>query len=94
MLDAKAINLPSRFDYSYHKAFVEACGQLLNDKDAAQIIVDFSRVEYIDSSGLGMLVMFQKKAATQQKKVKIRGAKGSTEEVLIIANMQKLFEFI
>ncbi len=94
MTDTKSISLPSRFDYSYHKAFTEAYSELLNSKAISQIIVDFSRVEYVDSSGLGMLVMLQKKAAAQQKKVKIKGAKGATEEVLIVANMQKLFEFI
>lgn len=94
MTDTATINLPSRFDYSYHKVFSESYNALLAEDAVRQIIIDFSRVEYIDSSGLGMLVMLQKKAAAKSKQVKIKGAKGSTGEILTIANMQKLFEFI
>jgi len=94
MSDSRAINLPSRFDYSYHKAFSDTYASILEDNSVNLIVIDFSRVEYVDSSGLGMLVMLHKKASAKSKKIKIKGAKGATEEILKVANMQKLFEFI
>ena len=48
----------------------------------------------MDSWALGMIVLLQKKCAGQLKKVKIKGASGATDEILKMANMQKLFEFI
>ena len=55
-------------------------------------IDDFSQVEYLDSSALGMLVMLQKKCAEQNKKVVIVNASGTPFEILQVANMDKIVE--
>jgi HptB-dependent secretion and biofilm anti anti-sigma factor len=67
---------------------------LLEDLSCKEIVLDFSQVEYLDSSALGMMVLLQKKASGQNIKVKIKGARGATDDILKMANMQKLFEFI
>lgn len=94
MTKGKSLALPTRFDYSFHKEFNEHCTQLIADDSASEIILDFGLVEYIDSSALGMLVIMQKKASTAGKKLKIKRARGTAEEVLKMANIQKIIEFI
>lgn len=91
-MDTKVIRLPAQFTYSYHKEFMEACNSLLTGENS-RLELDFSRVEYLDSSALGMLVLFHKKTQGKNKKIIIKGAKGVAQDVLTIANMQKLFEF-
>ncbi len=94
MSDIETLRLPSRFDYSYHRQFSELYNPVVENAQCTQIILDFSQVEYLDSSALGMMVLLQKKAAGNAIKVKIKGARGATDEILKMANMQKIFEFI
>ncbi len=94
MSNSQLVKLPSKFDYAYHKYFNETCGLLINSDDTTEIVLDFILVEYMDSSALGMLVMMQKKASNAHKKIKIKNAKGAIEEILRMANIQKLIEFI
>jgi HptB-dependent secretion and biofilm anti anti-sigma factor len=94
MSDSQLISLPSRFDYAYHKPFYDVCTEHLNKDGIKEIILDFTHVEYMDSSALGMLVMIHKKTINVMKKIKIKNARGATEEILKMANIQKLIEFI
>lgn len=92
MAQTETIVFPSRFDYSYHKEFSEKQKSVIVN-ECTEIIMDFSRVEYLDSSALGMMVMFHKKAVAANKRVSVRGAAGNTREILCMANMDKLFKF-
>jgi anti-anti-sigma factor len=94
MSDVETLRLPSRFDYSYHRQFGELYAPFVESATCKEIILDFTQVEYLDSSALGMMVLLQKKFSGQNKKVKVKGARGATEEILKMANMQKIFDFI
>ncbi len=92
MDDQFRIRLPERFDFSYHKTFYGHTYDALNQNTSQEVIVDFSEVDYLDSSALGMLVMLQKKCAEQNKKVVIENASGVPSEILQVANMGKIVE--
>jgi HptB-dependent secretion and biofilm anti anti-sigma factor len=94
MSNSQIVKLPSRFDYGYHKQFNEICSGFINSAEVNEIVLDFGIVEYLDSSALGMLVMMQKKASNSFKRLKIKNVKGATEEILRMANIQKIIEFI
>ncbi|GGY63071.1 chemotaxis locus anti-sigma factor antagonist [Cellvibrio zantedeschiae] len=94
MSGIEIIRLPSRFDYSFHRQFGDLYTPLIEGGECDDIILDFSQVEYLDSSALGMMVLLQKKSSVNNIKVKIKGARGATDEILKMANMQKIFEFI
>ena len=94
MSEIETLRLPSRFDYSYHRQFGEMYTPLIESSVCKEIILDFTQVEYLDSSALGMMVLLQKKFSTHNRKIRIKGARGATEEILKMANMQKIFEFI
>jgi anti-anti-sigma factor len=94
MSELETLRLPSRFDYSYHRQFGEMYTPLIESSDCKEIILDFTQVEYLDSSALGMMVLLQKKFSTGGRKVRVKGARGATEEILKMANMQKIFDFI
>lgn len=86
--------LPNQFDYAYHKEFQRQCTECIDDETVDGIIFDFSRVEYLDSAALGMMLMWQRRAAASHKKMMIKGAKGATAQILAMANMQRIFEYI
>lgn len=93
-MSEKILQLPERFDFGYHNKFTEQYQTRLDDESVTEITLDFSLVGYLDSSALGMMVMFQKKAKSQNVPVKIKGAKDSAKEILQIANFDRLFNIV
>lgn len=94
MSEQVALLLPSRFDYGYHKDFQRFCTESIEDETVKSIVFDFSRVEYLDSAALGMMMMWQRRAAVSGKSMSIKGAKGPTAQILTMANMQRIFDYI
>lgn len=84
------IRMAGRFDTHCRREFVEAVAQAVADA-AGEIQVDLGGVEYIDSSGLGMLLMVRESAKSAGKTVSIANASGNVRQVLDIANFHKLF---
>lgn len=88
----KVIRLPVRFDFSVHRVFTEQYEQALQKCEQGCIEVDFSLVQYLDSSALGMLVLLHKQATQKGIVVHLNGCQGTVLEILTMANMQKLFQ--
>src|SRR5688572_20577467 len=90
----ESVVLPNKFDYGYHAEFQRQCSKCIDDPTIDGIIFDFSRVEYLDSAALGMMLMWHRRATAANKKMMIKGAKGATAQILAMANMQRIFEYI
>ena len=75
--------LPSRFDFSYHTMFTQQYEAIMKECDGGRIELDFSQVQYLDSSALGMLVLLAKKnAAGKGSEIVICGAHGAANDEL------------
>lgn len=57
-----------------------------------QFIIKLAQVDYIDSSGLGVLVAIQKRALQMKGGVKIAGATGIVKELFELTRLNKIFE--
>ncbi|HTQ04706.1 MAG TPA: STAS domain-containing protein [Polyangiaceae bacterium] len=83
------IELSGRFDFScrtdFRASYVDA-------PEGTHFQVDLSRVDYVDSSALGMLLLLRDRAGDGSR-VRISGCRGQPEQVLRIANFQRLFRF-
>jgi anti-anti-sigma factor len=94
MASIDAIRMPKRFDYSssveFNSAFVAALNK--GTGDIHVVVLDAAQLEYIDSAGIGLLVMAHKKAQTAQIKISMINTKPSPREILLLANLQKLIE--
>ena len=85
------IKLVGRFDFNTHRDFRSAYEPLVSDADIRSVTVDFSGVDYLDSSALGMLLMLRDKLGGANKEVALSGVRGNVKQVLDIANFSKLF---
>ena len=85
------IKLVGRFDFNTHRDFRGAYEPLIADASVASVTVDFSGVDYLDSSALGMLLMLRDKLGGANKEVALTGVRGNVKQVLDIANFGKLF---
>lgn len=90
MTNLTAIRMPKRFDYSASGEFNAKIAEAL--ATAATITLDCMELEYIDSAGIGLLVMSQKKAQARQSKLVIVNLKSAPKEILQLANLQKIID--
>ncbi|ACE83231.1 STAS domain-containing protein [Cellvibrio japonicus] len=90
MAEAKAIRMPRRFDYSSSGDFNLAVTNALGE--SSHIVLDGEVLDYIDSAGIGLLVMAQKRAQSQQAKVSMINLKPAILEILQLANLQKIID--
>jgi anti-anti-sigma factor len=90
MTNAAVIRMPKRFDYSSSSEFNGAIATAL--EKPGTITLDCIDLEYIDSAGIGLLVMSQKKAQSRQSKLVMINLKSAPKEILGLANLQKIIE--
>lgn len=83
--------LNGRFDFSSHREFRSACDEVLQAPEIKEIEADFSRVDYLDSSALGMLLLLRERAQNANLKVALTNCTGLVQQVLDVANFQRLF---
>ncbi len=61
------------------------------DKGNRRLVMDMSRVEYIDSSGLGVMVSVLKKVKHAEGKLVLISPKSSVKQILSLTNLDKVF---
>lgn len=83
------IAVSGRFDFGIHQEFRKATEQASNG--VSTIIVDMTKVSYLDSSALGMLLVLRDKVGESKSAVRIKGANPDVKKILSIANFDKLF---
>jgi len=64
----------------------------LLDRNKKNIVIDFNRVEYIDSSFLGALVAILKHAMAQKLEVILTGMKRDVHDLLLLIRLDKVFK--
>lgn len=83
------ITLIERLSYDDHQTFHD----MLTALDAApgrRIVFDLSRLAFIDSAGLGMLIVADGFAAQRGMSVRIRGAYGVVRQLMDLVNFHTL----
>ena len=76
---------------------IEAIGrqlyELVDDQAQRKILLDFSRVRFLSSSMLGVLISLQKKSQAIKGQVAICGLRGDLKKPFEITHLDKLFKF-
>lgn len=87
------IKMPKRFDYSASLEFNGTLATMFSSQgEGAQVFLDCLHMDYIDSAGIGLLVMAHKKALANHASIAVINVKPSTKEILLLANLQKLID--
>lgn len=81
------IRVTGRFDFSKHSEFRSA----YEGERPGQYVVDMHRVEYMDSSALGMLLMLREHAGGDSADIRIENCAQDVKAILKIASFEKLF---
>lgn len=83
------VEMQGEFDLYVSPLFQEKMKESdLENVDA--VIIDFSRVEYIDSSGLGAMVGLRKKLLLTDTPLLIAGANDSVKKIIHLTHLENL----
>ncbi len=78
-------------------AQVEAIGDdlydLVDNRGRKKIVLDFTKVQFLSSSALGVLITLRKKAAAIKGEIVICGIRKELMKVFEITNLTKMFTF-
>ena len=85
------IDMYGRFDFQVHREFKDAYTPLLDNSAVREIEIEMSRVDYLDSSALGMLMLLNERAKAVGKPVTLLNTSGVVSQVLAVANFSKIF---
>lgn len=85
------IAMSGRFDFQVHRDFKDAYTPLLENTAVSEIEVEMSKVDYLDSSALGMLMLLNERAKAANKPVALLNTSGVVSQVLEVANFSKIF---
>jgi anti-anti-sigma factor len=91
--DVARITLTGRFDFEVHRVFKNAYLPLLDKPAVREIEVEMSKVSYMDSAALGMLMLLHDRAKETHKRVTLLNPSTEAEQVMDIANFRKIFTF-
>ena len=80
------LKLSGRFDFNAHREFRAAVDPLVADPGVNALTIEFSAVEYLDSSALGILLMLREKTGGARKVISLAGVHGNVKQVLDIAD--------
>jgi anti-anti-sigma factor len=88
------LQLDGQFVFDSHKALRAACASIFADTTTDFIQLELSRVEYLDSSALGLMLLMKEKAGKSGKGIQIKGAQGTVLQVLEVAKFDRIFELM
>jgi len=82
--------LSGRFTFTDYPAFRRLVSDIL-ERPVSGYVIDLEKVEFIDSAGLGMLLLARDEADRKGRSVELRGPQGQVKRVLNVARFGTLF---
>ncbi|HEC13828.1 MAG TPA: anti-sigma factor antagonist [Acidiferrobacteraceae bacterium] len=89
--DEAVISIGERFDFSVHKAFRDAYESSVSDAQVHRYVIDLADTSYVDSSALGMLLVFRDRVAAGDE-IAVTNCNREVRNIFQVANFQKLFK--
>lgn len=84
--------LTGAYDFSMQADLRAAVDTVNANQNIDQILLDFGGVDYVDSTGLGILLLIKEKASTAHKALTLVNCSNSVKATLDIACFGRIFE--
>lgn len=83
------ISLSGNLTFDDHEIF-KGVVNLVESSQSGIVVIDLSRVQMIDSAGIGMLLLANDRARAAAKTLRIGGAAGSVQKVIEVSRLHDL----
>jgi Anti-anti-sigma regulatory factor (antagonist of anti-sigma factor) len=81
--------LTGRLEFTDHDSLPDIV-QLLDDPGGPRMVLDMSGLDFIDSAGLGMLLILQDEAEQRNIKLIVQGAHGDVQRSIELARLNEI----
>lgn len=88
------VELAGRLTFADYGSFKELTELFINKDNLNNCLLDLSKLEFIDSAGLGMLLIARDKMRMKNGEVILRGAQGQVKKMLDLGHFDSLFKVI
>ena len=85
------VSMSGRFDFKVHRNFKDAYTPLLDNIAVHEIELEMSKLNYMDSSALGMLILLNDRATSANKTITLLNVSGVVSKLLEVANFGRIF---
>ena len=91
---ARELVAPQRLGLDTRVDFRKAAVQLLDSlpDGTGRLVIDLSETRQVDSAGLGVLMLVQRRAAERRQSIVLRGPSDELRFLLVITKLVSLFE--
>ncbi|AIB12793.1 STAS domain-containing protein [Azospirillum sp. YIM DDC1] len=83
------VRLRGRLTFNDHAKLRALIREMLQNKAKRQVL-DLSTLEFVDSAGIGMLLIAREEMANADKQLVLRSAAGQVKRVLTVAQLNKI----
>ena len=87
---AFVVEVTGRLDSSTTSTFEAHCNKLI-DKGATVFVLDFDKLDYLNSGALRSIILMLKKVKPKGGNVIICGAKGTAKEIFEVSGFSEMF---
>lgn len=84
------ISLTGQLTFADNAKFREILN-MVEQENLRSLVLDFSKLEFIDSAGLGMLLLLRDACQPRNISIAISSAKGQVEKIFLISKFDQLF---
>jgi anti-anti-sigma factor len=84
------VSIAGEFTFADHAAFLTVSNRLFGTSDRS-IVIDLSALEFIDSAGLGMLLIARDEAGKANRELVLRGPRGQVRRMFTVTKFNTLF---
>jgi HptB-dependent secretion and biofilm anti anti-sigma factor len=88
--DLCGVALHGELTFSDHQTFRRMAERLFAES-APEIVINLQHLEFIDSSGLGMLLIARDEASKRNRHIILKGAHGQVRKMFDISRFETLF---
>lgn len=85
------VQISGRMTHADHKSFREILGRV-NETNPRRVVFDLAKVEFLDSSALGMLLIVRDACVQGNRTIVLKNVTGQVEKLTKIAKLNKYFE--
>lgn len=88
--DAALISMSGEFTFTDHVPFKQMVGEIFATKGKA-VVLDLSKLDFIDSAGLGMLLLARDEAKKSDRELVLRHPCGQVKRMFGVTKFHTLF---
>ncbi len=86
--------LAGRFDFNAHRDFRNGYEPALQNSSVKTLNLNMEKVDYLDSSALGMLLLLNEKAKAANVEIVISSCPANIKKIIEVANFSRIFKIL